>query len=50
MGKKRVGNTSRHIKTRHKKSLINRRVVNQKVDNNIKDINKVISDITNKQM
>lgn len=50
MGKKRVNNTSKHIKTRHKKSLINRRVVTQKVDNPMKNINKIITDITNKQM
>ena len=43
MGKKRVTNISRHIKTRHKKALTKRKVVSQKVDDSIKDINKVIT-------
>jgi hypothetical protein len=43
MGKRRATNVSRHIKTRHKKNLINKKIVLQKVDRQHADINKNIS-------
>ena len=36
-------NISKHIKTTHKKSTINRKIVYKKVDRNLKDINQIIS-------
>ena len=50
MGKKRQTNISKRIKTSHKKQLVKRKIVTQKVDNSIKNINKVITDLTNRQM
>lgn len=44
MGKRRKANNSKHVKTRHKRSLINRKVVNEKVEAGIKNINKFVSD------
>lgn len=45
MGKRvcRRTNISKHIKTSHKKSAINRKVAYKKVDKDLKNINQIIS-------
>lgn len=36
-------NTAKHIKTSHKKSVLNRKVAFKKVDKTLKNINQIIS-------
>lgn len=45
MGKRQRhrSNISKHIKSSHKKSAINRKIANTKVDKNLKNINQIIS-------
>jgi len=45
MGKRQRqrNNISKHIKSSHKKSAINRKISNTKVDKNLKNINQIIS-------
>lgn len=45
MGKRQRqrNNISKHIKSSHKKSAINRKILNTKVDKNLKNINQIIS-------